>query len=129
MKRPMSQFIHRRYDLRMPQQALWSRYDEWFSQPAPVRSAEHLPAQKMEVLRRRGRIRDTHVVLRTKLEEPFQAGTRMLRPLPLLSMRKQQDQTARLSPLRLRSGQKLIDDDLRAVGEIAELRFPQHQSQ
>ena len=53
----------------------------------------------------------------------------MLRPLSLLPVRKQQHQPARLPPLRFRRHQELVDDHLRAIGEIAELRFPQHQRQ
>ena len=34
---------------------------------------------------------------------------------------------ARLPPLRLRAGQELVDDHLRAVREVAELRLPHHE--
>ena len=42
-------------------------------------------------------------------------------------MRQQQRETRGLSPLGLTRDDKLIDDDLRAVVEIAELRFPQDE--
>ncbi len=53
----------------------------------------------------------------------------MLRPLAFIAVRKQQCQPARLAPLRFGSHQELVDHDLGAVHEIAELRFPHHQSQ
>ena len=53
----------------------------------------------------------------------------MLRPLPFVAVRQQQHQAAGLPPLRFGAGDELVDHDLRAVGEIAELRFPQHQRQ
>ena len=31
------------------------------------------------------------------------------------------------SPLVFAGGDELVDDDLRAVGEVAELRFPEHE--
>ncbi len=42
-------------------------------------------------------------------------------------MRQEQYQAGEQVPLRLASDYELIDDGLRHVGEIAELRFPQHQ--
>ena len=53
----------------------------------------------------------------------------MLRPLPLVAVRQQQHQPAGLAPLGFGAGDELVDHDLRAVGEIAELRLPQHQRQ
>src|SRR5215213_8086367 len=52
----------------------------------------------------------------------------MLRPLPFEAVRKQHDEAARAQPLGFAGGDELIDDALRAVGEVAELRLPQHQS-
>jgi hypothetical protein len=37
------------------------------------------------------------------------------------------DEAAGAQPLGLAAGDELVDDRLRAVGEVAELRFPQHQ--
>jgi hypothetical protein len=39
-------------------------------------------------------------------------------------VRQQHHETAHLAPLLLAGGDELVDHDLRAVGEIAELRFP-----
>ena len=52
----------------------------------------------------------------------------MLGPLPLITVREQQDQTAHAQPFRLAPAQELVDDHLRAIGEIAELCLPQHQA-
>ena len=91
--------------------------------PAPQR----LPAQQVEVLGRGGGLADLHVVPRGKLQEALEARARVLRPLPLVTVRQQQDQPGEQSPLVLARGDELIDDNLRAVGEVSELRFPQHQ--
>ncbi len=48
-------------------------------------------------------------------------------PWPSYPCGKQQHQTGHAQPLRLAARQELVDDHLRAVGEIAELRLPQHQ--
>src|SRR3546814_21022708 len=42
-------------------------------------------------------------------------------------MRQQQHEAVGTQPLGLAGGDELIDHDLRAVGEIAELGFPKHQ--
>src|SRR5215471_21625151 len=51
----------------------------------------------------------------------------MLRSAALLAVRKQEYNAARLPPLRFRRRDKLVDHDLRPVGEIPVLRLPQHQ--
>src|SRR5215210_5721963 len=51
----------------------------------------------------------------------------MLRPLPLIAVRKQQSEPGFLLPLVLGGGDVLIEYDLRAVAEVSELRFPQHE--
>src|SRR5205823_12446406 len=52
----------------------------------------------------------------------------MLGPLAFIAVRQQQDEPAHAQPFRLARTQKLVDDNLGAIGEIAELRLPQHQS-
>ncbi len=81
----------------------------------------------MEVLSRRGWIRDDHVAFGAQLEEPLQPRARVLRPLSLVAVRQQQHETGVLSPLRAIRGDELVDDRLGDVGEVAELRLPQHQ--
>ena len=51
----------------------------------------------------------------------------MLRTLPLVTVRQQQGQLAEAPPLQVSAGDELVDHDLGAVGEIAELRFPDNQ--
>ena len=52
----------------------------------------------------------------------------MFRSLAFIAMRQKQEQTRHAKPFPLAAGKELIDDHLRAVGEIAELRFPKHES-
>ncbi len=51
----------------------------------------------------------------------------MLWPLPLVAVRQKQCQTAEPSPLGAATADKLVDDNLSAVGEVAELCLPDHQ--
>ncbi len=51
----------------------------------------------------------------------------MLRPLPFIAMRQQHHEAAHAQPFAFARKDELVDDDLRAIGEIAELRFPQHE--
>ena len=60
-------------------------------------------------------------------EEPLEAGGRVLGPLPLVAVREQHDQPGVLAPLDFGRGQEVVDDDLRPVGEVAELGLPGHQ--
>ena len=71
----------------MTQQALGRRDDQRFSQSAPILSAEHLAAQQMEILRRRGAVRHAHIVFGAELQKSLQTGARMLRTLAFLPVR------------------------------------------
>ncbi len=51
----------------------------------------------------------------------------MLRSLTLVTVRQEQHQSAQAIPLGFAGGDELIDDHLRAVGEVAELGFPDRQ--
>ena len=51
----------------------------------------------------------------------------MLRPLPLVAMRQQADEARQAQPLALAGRDELVEHHLGAVGEVAELRFPQGQ--
>src|SRR6476659_4189180 len=51
----------------------------------------------------------------------------MLRPLPLITMRQQADETGHAQPFALARRDELVEHDLRTVGEVAELRLPQRQ--
>ena len=78
----------------------------------------------MEVLRGRGRDADSHVVFRAEGQEALHPRARVFRPLAFEAVRQEHDQIAGLMPLGFGTGDEVIDDDLRAVGEIAELGFP-----
>src|SRR5438309_3233056 len=90
---------------------------------APV----HRAAEDVEVLRRRGQVADLHVVLGAELEEALEARARVLGALALVAVREEQHEAAHALPLRLRAGEELVDDHLRAVDEVAELRLPEDQ--
>ena len=87
----------------------------------------HLAAEGVEVLRRRGQVADLHVVLGAELEEALEARARVLGALALVAVREEQHEAAHALPLRLRAGEELVDDHLRAVDEVAELRLPDDQ--
>ena len=108
---------------RVAQQAL-GRHDDQRLAPLP----QHLPAQQVEVLRRRRRLDDLDVVLGAQLQEALDARARMLRPLPFVAVRQQHTRPLRALPLVLAGGDELVDDDLRAVGEVAELRLPERRA-
>ena len=86
-----------------------------------------LAAQHVIHLRRCGRVADLHVVFRAQLQITLETRRGMLGALAVVAMGQQHHEAAIASPLFLAGGDELIDDDLRAVGEIAELRFPDHQ--
>ena len=107
----------------MPEQALRRHHDERLAEVAP-----HLPAQHVEHLRRRRRHAHDHVVLGAELQETLEARRRVLRALPLESVRQEHRESAVAAPLRFARADELVDDDLRAVHEVAELPFPDHEA-
>ena len=62
-----------------------------------------------------------------ELEEPLEPRARVLRALSLVAVRQQQHDARVLPPLRAVGGDELVDDRLRDVHEVAELRLPQHE--
>ena len=89
--------------------------------------ALHLPAQGVEVLGRRREVADLDIVLGAQLQIAFDAGRGVLRPLPFVAVREEHHQAAAAVPLRFAGRDELIDDDLGAVGEVAELGLPEHE--
>ena len=87
--------------------------------------AFHLAAQHMKILRRGREIADLDVVLGASLKEALEPRAGMFRALAFVAVRQQQHDPARPLPFRFRRDDELIDDGLRAVRKIAELRFPQ----
>src|SRR5436190_18163248 len=86
--------------------------------------AHHLATQDVEDLARRRRLDDLHVVVGRELHEALEARRRVLGALTLVAVRQHERQAVRASPLDFARGDELVDDDLRAVDEIAELRLP-----
>src|SRR3981189_1244755 len=86
----------------MAQHALGCEDDEWLA-PRTAR----LPAQHMKILRSRRRLANLHIVSGAAMHETLQPRAGMLWSL------------ARVG--------ELVADDLCAVGEIPELRFPQNE--
>ena len=86
-----------------------------------------LAAQRVEVVRRRGQVADVHIAFGTELQIALDARRGVFRALALVAVRQQQHQTGHAQPLGFPACQELVDDDLCAVGEVAELRLPQHQ--
>src|SRR5690349_5935148 len=81
----------------------------------------------MEVLRRSCAVADLDVVFRAKLEEAFDASAGMLGALPFEAVRQQQNEAARLIPLRFGRNDELVDNDLPAIYEIAKLGLPHYK--
>ena len=86
-----------------------------------------LAAQQVEVLRRRREVRDADVALGGELQEALQARRGVLGARALVAVRQQQRQARGLAPLGQAADDELVDDDLRGVAEVAELRLPQHE--
>src|SRR6516225_2959184 len=87
--------------------------------------ALELTAQDVKIVRRRGAIGDLHIVLAAHLQEALQARGGMLGALAFIAVGQQADEARHAQPFALAGGNELVEDDLGAVGEIAELRLPQ----
>ena len=61
------------------------------------------------------------------VEEPLDAGRRVVGALALVAVRQQQHDAGLLAPLGLAGGDVLVDDGLGAVDEVAELRLPHRE--
>ncbi len=86
-----------------------------------------LAAQQVEVLGRRRRARDADVALGGRAQEALQARRGVLRARALVAVGQQQRQARGLAPLGQAGDDELVDDHLRGVDEVAELRLPQHE--
>src|SRR6185437_12344495 len=107
----------------MAQQTFWRENDKRF---APF--TNRLPSQQMKQLRWCRRLRDLDIVLSREREKSFEPRAGMFRTHAFKSVRQQHDQTGQPVPFVFRAHNKLVEDDLRDVDEIAELRFPQNQT-
>lgn len=106
--------------------------------------AVHLPAQDVEHVGRLGQVRDLHVavlmlalelvrrredarVLVAELQVPFHPAGGVLGTLTIVAVRQAHHEPGALQPLDFAGRDELVDDDLRRVCEVAELRFPDDQ--
>ena len=89
--------------------------------------AQHLAAQGMEVIGRCRAVTDLHIVFGAKLQEALETGRGVLGALPFITMRQQKRQARHAQPLAFARRDELVDQDLRRVAEIAELRLPEHE--
>ena len=106
----------------------------------------NLSAQSMEIIGWRGAVHHLHIailhlpadsrihswenirVIVTELQESFQTSTTMFGASTIIAMRKQHHQSSALKPFLLTTGDELINDALRIVGEITKLSFPQDEA-
>src|SRR6202000_2441735 len=68
------------------------------------------------------------VVFGGELQKALDASAGMLGALAFVAVRQEQGEAGGGGPLVFAGAQELVDDDLRAVDEVAELRFPQNES-
>ena len=114
--------VEPRYRAAMAQQGFRRHQDERLAEVAL-----ELAAQDVEVVRRRRAVGDLHVVLGAHLQKTFEPRRRMFWPLAFVAVRQQADQAGHAQPFALARRDELVEHHLRAVGEVAELRFPQGQ--
>ncbi len=122
LKASAGEIGERRRSRRIPQHAL-RREDDQRLPPL----AQRLSPQQMKILRGGRRLANLHVVARRELQESLDSCAGVFRALAFVAVRQQQHDAGQQIPLVLARRDELVDDDLRAVREIAELRFPQHQ--
>src|SRR5688572_11693059 len=103
------------------EKTFWRQYDErqrvGFEQ-------ERLPSQQVKVLSGRRAVGHAHVGIRGDLQEPLDAGARMIRSLSFVAVGQEQHEGWGETPFRAARHDELIQDHLRAVDEVAILRFP-----
>src|SRR6185369_2988685 len=116
------EFLERRHRLLVPQQALRRKDDQRLA----VR-AHHLTAQQVIHLHRGSRHADLHVVVGAHLQKTLDAARRMLGARAFVAVRQHHREPAQAAPLDFARHDELVDDDLRAVDEIAVLRLPYHE--
>ena len=79
----------------------------------------------MEEVGGRGAVHHQHVAVHAAAQEAFHARAAVLGALVLVAVRKQQHQAVHGVPLLLGAAQVLVQDDLGAVHEVAELGLPE----
>ena len=89
--------------------------------------AFHLTPDEMKMLRGSGGVDHLHVVVGAEGEESLQSGAGMLGSGPLVAVGEEAGQSRESFPFGFGGGDELVEDDLRAVGKVTELRLPDHQ--
>lgn len=74
-----------------------------------------------------GVILKNNIIIIVQFQEPFNPSRRMLSALSVHAVREQQNNAAVNAPLNLATRDKIINHNLRAVREIAELRLPHNK--
>jgi len=92
---------------------------------APV--AQGLAAQQVKILRGVARLRDLDVVFGGELDEALDSRAGMFRALAFVAVREQHDDAGEQVPFGFAGADELVDDGLRDVDEVAELRFPEDE--
>ena len=88
-----------------------------------------LGAQQVEVLGRRSSGTATRMLSPAhERQEPLDPGRGVLGALALVAVGQEQHQAGMLAPLVLGGDEEVVDDDLGAVDEVAELGLPGHQA-
>src|SRR5579885_724252 len=106
----------------MAQHAFRCKHHQWFS---PL--SERLSPQQMKVLRRGRRLANLEVVAGSKLQKAFNSSARVFRALSFIAVGQEQYQAREQVPLEFTGNDELINDRLRNIGKVAELRLPKHQ--
>ena len=87
-----------------------------------------LSAKHVKVLRGRRAVHEAHVDVGRRLEETLGACARVLGSLAFVAVRQQEHERRLQSPLRASRRHELVEDHLRAVDEVAVLRFPDDEA-
>ena len=121
--RRRAELVERRRRLLEPQQALRRHHDERprRSRRAPAGAAGGSTARRS--CRLAIRMFSCAASWRNRSSRALECSG----PVALVAVREQQRQPRRLPPLREAGDDELVDDDLRAVDEVAELRLPEHE--
>src|SRR5208337_3755095 len=118
-RRARAEAIQRRHGALVAQHRLRRHRDQRLAE-RPLQ----LAAQHVEEIGRRRAVDDLQVVLGAELQIALEPGRRVLRPLSLVAVRQQAYEARHAQPLAFAGRNELVEHDLRAVGEVAELRLP-----
>ena len=114
----------------MAQQALGREDHERLARAAAVAAAVHLAAQQVEILRGRGARCTTSMLFSAQsVRKRSMRALECSGPWPSKPCGSSMTRPLGCPHFASARGDELVDHDLRAVGEIAELRFPDHQRQ